>query len=164
MDVCANGRGTRLEHTGLIGGRDETAKPAGFRAIIVATGQCGRAAVDRDRYVVRPSLIRRAAVDLDTPHTRACASCLTFCAAPDRRRSKPAVSDQGRHVPDTTVRDGTANPLECLVEVPPRRDGRVVDGGGLENVSRSVIPRRLYFCGQLHPNISKIRRDFVRSW
>jgi len=29
-----------------------------------------------------------------------------------------------------------------------RRDGRVVDGGGLENVSGSVIPRRLYFRGQ----------------
>jgi len=66
-----------------------------------------------------------------------------------------------RHLPDTAVRDGTANPLKCLTEVPPRRDGRVVDGGGLENVSGSVIPRRLYFRGQLHPNMRKTWPEFA---
>ena len=44
------------------------------------------------------------------------------------------------------VRDGTANPLDCLGEVPPRRDGRVVDGGGLENVFD-----RLYQDGYISP-------------
>jgi hypothetical protein len=45
----------------------------------------------------------------------------------------------------------------------PRRDGRVVDGGGLENVSGSVIPRRLYFRGQLHSHMRKMWPDFARS-
>ena len=51
-----------------------------------------------------------------------------------------------RHVPDTTVPDETMNPLECPEEVPPRRDGRVVDGGGLENVDD-----RLYQDGYIFP-------------
>jgi hypothetical protein len=37
----------------------------------------------------------------------------------------------------------------------------VVDGGGLENVSGSVIPRRLYFRGQLHFNMRKMSPDFA---
>src|SRR5215831_8206370 len=58
-------------------------------------------------------------------------------------------------------RDETAKPTGFRAIIAVRRDGRVVDGGGLENVSGSVIPRRLYFRRQLHLNMCKIPPDFA---
>ena len=75
-----------------------------------------------------------------------------------------AYINNATHTPDNTVRDGTANPLKCPEEAPPRRDGRVVDGGGLENVFGSIISRRLYLPAQLHSDIRNFRPDFARSW
>jgi hypothetical protein len=84
-----------------------------------------------------------------------CDQAIGTSLVPRERYNCEPFGHAARHVVDSRIGMKERSRVGFQAIIPVRRDGRVVDGGGLENVSGSVIPRRLYFPPNFTPTYAK---------